>query len=156
MGNYFLDTSALVKRHVLESGHLWVRALCRVNAGNTIIISEAALIEVVASVCRMARENPPRLAIADRDRIIARFQRLIRRNYLIVQVNRETYIRAAALCRKHPLRAYDAVQLACALAWRDDALAISQPAPIFVCADHALLGAAALEGFAIENPSLHA
>ena len=66
------------------------------------------------------------------------------------------FARAATLCRTHLLRAYDAVQLACALTWRDDALATGQLAPIFVCADHALLGAAALEGLAIENPNLHA
>ena len=37
MTSYFLDTSALVKRHVQEAGHQWIVALCRAKAGNTIV-----------------------------------------------------------------------------------------------------------------------
>jgi uncharacterized protein len=155
MGSYFLDTSALVKRHVIEPGHQWIRSLCRANAGNTIVISEAALTEVIASVCRMARENPPRLNINDRDRIIARFQQLVRKSYLVVAVNRTIYARAAGLCRVHPLRAYDAIQLACALTKRDDDRRAKLPALAFVCADTVLLNVAASEGFAVENPNNH-
>ena len=63
--------------------------------------------------------------------------------------------RAAALCRKHPLRAYDADQLACALTRRDDDLAAGLAAPVFICADAVLLGVAAAEGLAVENPTAH-
>jgi len=53
------------------------------------------------------------------------------------------------------LRAYDAVQLACALRVRDDAMAIGVMPPIFVCADDALLAVAAAEGLSVENPHAH-
>ena len=66
MASYFLDTSALVKRQVGEVGHRWVRSLVHGRAGHTIAIAEVALVEVVASLCRMRGEQPPRLAIADR------------------------------------------------------------------------------------------
>lgn len=155
MSNYFLDTSALVKRQINETGHEWIRALCRPSAGNTIIISEIALTEVVASFCRMARENPPRLNIQDRDRYIARFEQQVRKRYIIVEANRAIFQRAANLCRIHPLRAYDAVQLACALTRRDDDIAMGNMLPTFVCADTILLSVAVLEGLSVENPNNH-
>lgn len=155
MATYFLDTSAVVKRQVAETGHAWVEALCRPGAGHVIVISELAIVEVIASYCRMVREIPPRLSVANRDRLIARFQQHVRRRYVVVQINRAVVTRATSLCRTHPLRAYDSVQLACALIKRDDDLASGLPAPIFVCADTVLLGAAAAEGLGTENPNAH-
>ncbi len=155
MATYFLDTSALVKRQVPEPGHTWIRALCQPSAHHSIVISEAALVEVAASICRMARENPPRVDSLTRVRLLARFQQQVRRRYIVVQVNRAVFTRAADLCHHHPLRAYDAVQLACALTRRDDDLANGQPAPILVCADAIILHAAAAEGLAVENPNAH-
>ena len=155
MPTYFLDTSALIKRHIGEPGHKWVESLCDPSAYNTVVISEAAIVEVVASFARMVREHPRRLRPATRDRLITLFDRLINSEYVVVSVNRAIFTRAAALCRTHPLRAYDAVQLACALTRRDDDLAAGQPAPIFVCADTVLLSVATAEGLAVENPSTH-
>ena len=155
MSGYFLDTSALVKRQARERGHVWVRSLRDRRVGHTIAVSEVALVEVVASFCRMARETPPRLSIADRDRFIQRFQQQVRRGYIVVQINRAVLVRAAVLCRVHPLRAYDAVQLASALAQREDDLAVGQPASTFVCADVNLLSVAQAEGLTTENPNGH-
>jgi hypothetical protein len=45
------------------------------------------------------------------------------------------------------------VQLAVALQVREDALAAGAPAPIFVCADTALLADAAAEGLPTETPT---
>lgn len=70
-------------------------------------------------------------------------------------MNRAIFTRAVALCRAHPLRAYDAVQLACALTKRDDDRAQGFPALTFVCADASLLSVAAAEGFAVENPNAY-
>ena len=155
MSTYFLDTSALVKRHIREPGHTWIESLCDPVAGNTIVISEAALVEVVASLARMVRERPRRLTPGTRDRHIALFERFAASEYVVISLNRTIITRAAALCRTHPLRAYDAVQLACALTKRDDDMAAGLPAPIFVCADVTLLNAAVNEGLAIENPNTH-
>ncbi len=40
MSVFYLDTSALVKRYVRETGTGWVRALADPGAGNTIILAE--------------------------------------------------------------------------------------------------------------------
>lgn len=153
MAEYFLDTSALVKRHVAEPGHAWVQAMCNVHAGNIIVVVEIALVEVVATFSRMVRETPPRLTLTRRDRTIADFEARFQRQYSVVQVGRALLYRAAALCRTYPLRAYDAVQLASALTKRDDNLAAGLVAPTFVCADASLLAVAAAEGLAVENPN---
>lgn len=39
MALYFLDTSALVKRYVAESGSAWVMALCDPASGHVVVIS---------------------------------------------------------------------------------------------------------------------
>ena len=153
MPSYFLDTSALVKRHIAEPGHAWVRTLCDPTAGNTIVICEVALVEVTATFARMARETPRRISPARRNRLIADFEAVFLRQYIVMQVDRTLLARAATLCRAHPLRAYDAVQLAAALIRRDDDLAAGNPAPIFVCADKNLLAVAQANGFAVEDPT---
>jgi uncharacterized protein len=155
MPSFFLDTSALVKRQITEPGHAWVHALCMPSAGNELVIAELALVEVPAAYAGMARQTPRRISIARRDRLIADFERAAAGQYVIVDVTRPVLLRAAALCRVHPLRAYDAVQLACALTRRDDVLAAGRPAAIFVCADTNLLAAAQAEGFIVENPTAY-
>lgn len=152
MPTYFFDTSALVKRHIREPGHAWVNGLCNPSAGNSIVIAEAAIVEVAAALCRMVRERPRRLSPAARDRHITLFNRLVASEYVIIHTSRTILTHAATLCRTHPLRAYDAVQLASALARRHDDRASGQPVPAFVCADAILLSVAAAEGLAIENP----
>lgn len=157
MTYYFLDTSALVKRYVAdEVGHAWVASLFASGAGNTLFIFVAALVETVATFCRMARSTPPRLSLMDRNAQIALFREHdAQREYFVVPVDRAVYVRAGDLCIRHPLRAYDSVQLACALTARDDAATAGTPAPVFVCADSTLLAAASTEGLATENPHDH-
>jgi len=103
----------------------------------------------------MVRETPPRLNITTRDRFITRFRQQVRRRYIVTPSDRTVITRAAALCRVRPLRAYDAVQLACALVLRDDNLAAGQPAPTFVCADTTLLSFFFDEAPPTENPNDH-
>ncbi|HLJ80378.1 MAG TPA: type II toxin-antitoxin system VapC family toxin [Ktedonobacterales bacterium] len=157
MANYYLDSSTLVKRYVRsERGHAWTATLCAPASGNLIFISEASFAEVVAAFCRMARATPRRASIAQRDSFITLFrQHDADASYTAVPTDHAIYTRGADLCRLHPLRAYDAVQLACALATRDDARAAGVTPPKFVCADATLLGVAAAEGLAVENPNDH-
>lgn len=155
MATYFLDTLALVKRHGVEPGHAWVQALYAPRGRNSIVVAEVALVEVAAAFSRMMRESVPRLTPARRNRVMSDFDSRFLRQYIVIAVDRSIITRAADLCRTHPLRAYDAIQLACALTRRDDDVADGLPAPTFVCADTALLAAAAAEGLAIENPNSH-
>jgi predicted nucleic acid-binding protein len=155
MGAYFLDTSAIIKNYVTELGHSWVVALCDPANSNQIYISQAALVEAVAAFCRMARARPRRFGIATRNRLIQEFRSDAGTRFITVVVDAALYTRAADLCVAHPLRAYDAVQLACAITARDETIAAGLPQPIFVCADADLLAIAATEGLPIENPNGH-
>lgn len=149
MAVYFLDSSAVVKRYVAETGSAWMGALCDPAAGHTVVISQAALVEVVAALCRKARDGT--ISPQDRNLSIAIFRRDARRSYGAERATNAVYTRAGDLCRTHRLRAYDAIQLACALTLRDR-IAPLGVAPIFVSADAGLLGFAAAEGLATENP----
>ena len=157
MTRYFLDTSALIKRYVHdEPGHAWISELCAAESGHTVLIAEVALVEVVATFCRMARESPPRVTTEGRDSLIALFREHdVHQSYVVVTIQRALIERAASLCLSHPLRAYDALQLACALEARDDAILVDGSAPAFVCADIHLLAAAQAEGLSVENPKAH-
>ena len=55
MSTYFLDTSAVVKRYFVEQGHDWVVDLCDPVQEHRLYISQVALVEVVATICRKAR-----------------------------------------------------------------------------------------------------
>ena len=54
-----------------------------------------------------------------------------------------------------PLRPYDALHLACALAVREAITRQQSSVPVFVAADDALLAAAAAERFPVDNPLQH-
>jgi len=68
MALYFLDSSAVVKRYVAEAGHAWIVALCDPAQGHDLHIAQAALVEVVATLCRKAREAA--LTTGERDHLI--------------------------------------------------------------------------------------
>jgi uncharacterized protein len=151
MATYFLDTSAIIKRYIFEPGQAWILSLCNPAQGHDLYISQAALVEVVAAICRRAREKS--INIAERDRLITVFRQDSQESYNIWPVATDLYHAAGDLCRSHRLRAYDAVQLACVLALRQYTLANQAPEPIFVCADVGLLDIAGVEGLQGENPN---
>ena len=151
MALFFLDTSAIVKRYVVEPGHLWVRGLCDPANANDLVLAETALIEVIATLCRKARETA--INEAERDRLIGEFDIDVQSGYVLRVVTRDVYARAGTLCKGHALRAYDAIQLASALMIRDDAVASGAAGPTFVTADINLLAFALSEGLPVENPN---
>jgi uncharacterized protein len=147
---YFFDTSAIVKRFATEIGHQWIESLHHPSQQADLFISQAALVEVVSAFCQKERQGV--ITREERNDLITIFRTTRQKTYNMVRVTNAIYQAAGDLCTKHRLRAYDAVQLACALAVRDN-----DPNTIlsFVCADNALLIVAATEGLAIENPNLH-
>ena len=157
MALYFLDSSAIVKRYFQEPGHEWIERLHDPAQGHALYIAQAALVEVVASICRKAREqHMPRV---ERDMTIDDFRRDVQDIYRVWVVDTALYIAAGNLCRSHRLRAYDAVQLACALAVREDVFQAQGAQPpdfVFVSADLGLLTIARAEGLSSENPNTSA
>ncbi len=153
MALYFLDSSAIVKRYISESGHTWIVNLCDPIQNHDIQIAQIALVEVVAALCRKAREAA--ITLTEFDGLIADFRSDTVTSYGVRLITAQIHTYAGDLCRMYRLRAYDAVQLAAVLALRDDALASGVPTPTFVCADADLLGHAASEGLSIENPNYY-
>ncbi len=153
MGTYFFDTSAIVKRYCLERGQSWVRGLCNLLQGHVLFISQATLVEVVTAFCRKACLRD--ISISQRDDFIDAFRTDCESSYIIEPVTDAIYTAAGNLCRVHNLRAYDAIQLTCALNIRQEALADQTPSPIFVCADKRLVEFACAEGIAADNPGNH-
>jgi uncharacterized protein len=132
---YFLDASALVKRYVQEEGSAVVRQLL----GRGLAVSGLSSVEIPAAVWRRARDGdlePGRAAEISRQ-LEADLPEMI-----VVEVRRNVLTLAAELVERRTLRAYDAVQLACALRLKKRAgLAITM-----VGADRLLLRTASAEG----------
>lgn len=95
------------------------------------------------------------LDVADYTHIVADFDALCATQYTLVELTALIVERARVLLERHPLRAYDAVQLASALTVNDALAAAGLPALTFLSADHSLLNAAQMEGIATDNPNAH-
>jgi predicted nucleic acid-binding protein len=74
--------------------------------------------------------------------------------YRICDVSAEVVSRAMALARAHPLKGYDAVQLASASVAHEELLALGYHIT-FVSADRTLNHAARAEGLSTDNPNDH-
>jgi len=159
MPTYFFDASALVKYYILEPGSTWVRALVGVRTPgdglpiNPMLISDASITECAAAFAVLWRVN--RISRSTRDGAYRAFMKHIAVGRLrTVSVSTADFQLAADLTQKHPLKAYDAVQLAVALRQKR-ALAIAQWSLIFVSGDKILLTAAQAEGLVTDNPFDH-
>jgi len=151
--HYFLDSSALIKRYITEQGTGWVRSLTPPSVGNTIIIAQVTQVEIPSGVFRRRREGlvPPRTARTIR----LLLHRHVKREYMVVELTTPIIEEAEDLLDKHPLRAYDAIQLASALV-ANARLTDAALAPlVFVSADVRLLAAATAEGFTVDDPNVH-
>jgi hypothetical protein len=153
MTDYYVDTSALIKRHVLETGTVWFQALADNSAGNLIITARVSMIETYSALNRRVREA--RLDWADYTRAANDFAALCDSEYELIELTPDVVECAKQLLERHPLRAYDAVQLASALVVNDELQTIGLPALIFLSADDRLLSAAQAEGLATNNPNQH-
>ncbi len=153
MTHYFLDSSALVKRYVVEPGTAWVRALSAPDAGNTITISQITQVEVISGVMRRQREGRVDAPTARTIRLL--LDRHASRQYIVIGLAAPVIQRAEDLIETHPLRAYDAVQLASALESNLRLVEAGLEPLIFVSADDRLLTTAAAVGLSAENPNAH-
>jgi uncharacterized protein len=150
VSSYFLDTSVLLKRYVVESGTAWIQNILLSSAGHAIIIAQIAPIEIISAVSRQKREG----IISERTAHVIRLlvNRHAVREYEVVLFTDDIGQSAQNLLETHPLRAYDAVQLASALAANKILLEQRLAPLIFVCADNRLIQAAIKEGLQTHNP----
>jgi predicted nucleic acid-binding protein len=54
---YFIDSSALVKRYVAETGTAWIQEITAPFSGNQLIIARITWVEVFSALARRQRED---------------------------------------------------------------------------------------------------
>jgi hypothetical protein len=145
---YFLDTSALAKRYLTESGSLRVR---RLLDGKADVFYQAFLtpVELASALYRRLREREitsEELAV-----MLQAYVTHSHQDYLLVSYSHALMERSAALLAHHALRALDAVQLASALELKDSLPAEELPVS-FLSADERLIESARREHLQARNP----
>lgn len=152
MAVYFIDSSALVKRYVIEVGSTWLENLLS-QSGNDILIAEITQVEVIAALTRRGRSNS--ISSQDASKACNRFKVDVSSEYQVASLTSAMVSRASVLAEVHALRGYDAIQLATALEVNKVAQGSGLPTITFVSADNELNKIALKEGFLIENPNNH-
>ena len=140
----YFDTSAIVKRYVAERAHDHVvRWYADSDACATASVAYA---ESLAVLSRRRRNGL--FTTAEHDLIEAAFLRDWRR-HLVVSLTDDILQSCRKLIRVHPLRGFDAIHLASAVAVKDRA----NEEVRFVCADQTLAQAAVKVGLPSDNPA---
>jgi uncharacterized protein len=153
MADYFLDTSALVKRYVTETGSAWITALTELSAANTCWMSGLTRVELLAALYHRVRMGTVPLIAAQQTEHVFRHE--LSTHFQVIPLDSLLLDQAMGIVAIHPLRAADAVQLATALFLRSQCLASGLSAPQFLSADRDLNQAAALEGMPVDDPNQH-
>lgn len=153
MAAYYLDSSALVKRYLAETGSAWVQALCHPASGNELYLARITLVEVVSAVSR--RRNGGTVSAAQATRILDRFRQDWDTDFAIVEVTPTVLTNAASLTEGHGLRAYDAVQLTAAKYIHRRRNSLGLPAVTLVSSDLELNDAAGSVGVPVDDPNAH-
>ncbi len=152
MSQYFLDSSALIKRYSPEPGSDWIKQLAYPASDHLIFLAEITLAEVSAAFASKHRRSGG-ISIQQRDRLLTLFLGHCVSQYRLLPIKRSIIDLAVSLTQRHRLRGYDAVQLAAALN-ASQTLADAGLSPLtFVAADKDLLSAAQSEGLSVENPN---
>jgi predicted nucleic acid-binding protein len=150
---YVVDSSALVKRYVRETGTAWVCGLTDPAAGHILYIAGITGVEVVSALTRQTRSGA--LAPTDAAQALAQFRQDFARQYQIVDLTPPLIAQAIVLAETHALRGYDAVQCAVAVELHHARHARGMPVLTLLSADTALNAAAVVEGILVEDPNTH-
>ena len=148
MALYYLETSALVKLYVYESGTDRLLGLTASDAGHRFAILSLAQVEFRAAI--RGRQRRGEIAGSEADELIESFRRHTEGRFLIQSFSDSLLDVASALIDSYPLRGYDAAQLAGYLVLRSIS---GTEEPTFVCSDRVLLSAARNEGCPVLDPS---
>lgn len=153
MTTYYLDTSALVKRYVDETGSRWLRALLDAPPRPSVVLVHLVIVEMTSALVRRVREG----VVSAPEYIQAQnaFRADCLSQYDLVTAVDDIIDQANRLLEKHPLRAYDAIHLAAAVASNRALLADDLAPLVFVSADDRLNQAASAEGLTVDNPNAH-
>lgn len=148
MALLYLETSALVKRYIRESGTDQILELVRDPAHQFAILS-VTQVEFRSAIRRRERTGdlPSRIG----DHVIDLFGMHLQTDYIVQPVGSETIEIAGAMVDRHVLHGYDALQLAGYLALK---IFGGADQTTFVCSDRVLLQAAVNEGGDVFDPAI--
>ncbi len=135
--NIFLDSSALAKRYVQESGSDRLEEI--LSSASTLGVSVLCLSEIVSALCRRRRERK----LSQQQYLQAKralFEDI--EDSTIVHVTDQVVARAVELLERWPLRSSDSLQVASAAEWS---------AELFVSADEKQCIAARGYGLQVEE-----
>lgn len=151
MTTYYVDTSALVKRYVDETGSGWLRTVLGAEPLPSIIIVHLAIVEMTSALTRRSREGV--LTPAEYAQLQNAFRLDCLDEYEIAIAVGNSIDQANRLLEAYPLRAYDAVHLATAVV-ANQRLVDNDLAPLtFLSSDDRLNDAAFAQGLAVDNPN---
>lgn len=153
MKAYFLDTSALVKRYVNETGSIWIRKIVAPETGNKVFVSRITWVEVLSAFSRRKREN--NLSASDTNTSIRAFRHDWDTQYHVAELDYPIASLAGDLVQRYPLRAYDSIQLASAISLNPIFARMAPDAFTFVSAYKRLTDAAQTESLRTDNPNDH-
>ena len=146
MASVYLDTSAFLKLYVEEDGTDRVARVMEDDEEGHAVILDLTPLEARSAIRRREREGD--IAGADAYRVLRQIEGDASSLYLVQPSTSAVIEEAARLIDRHPLRAYDALQLSGCLV-----VGHGMPEPVtFVCADSRLCDAAASEGLTTLNP----
>jgi len=149
----FLDSSAVVKRYVPETGSAWIQDITDPAADHLLYVARITGVEVISAVTRRQRRG--QISLPDAAVALAAFRRDFPSAYPMIEITAPVVARAMNLAERHGLRGFDSVQFAAALELRDQCLISGLTAPLFIAADRELNAAALAEGLAVDDPSTH-
>jgi predicted nucleic acid-binding protein len=149
----YFDTSALLKQYVAETGSDWVRTYLASATAPAVSTSHLTVVEATCAFARRLREGS--LLPAGHAKVVQAFDYDIAYHYNLLDIMPVTIDTARRLANRHPLRAYDAVQLATARLLNKDLLRTNKPPLTFICANDRLIAIAQAEGLLTDNPNHH-
>jgi len=129
------DSSAFAKRYIQESGSEKVEEVCL--QVTELAVSVICLPEIISALCRLHREKTLDKSRYEhlRDAVVQDLE-----DAIICQITPAVVARSLQLLENNPLRAMDALHVACALEW---------DAEMFVSADRRQTAAAESAGLSV-------
>ncbi len=105
MSHVYLDSSALVKRYLSETGSAWIGILTDPTAGDTIVLAEMTQVEVAAALA--SRHRAGGISRRERDDMVNLLAKHCQTEYTLIATNRLILHGAIDLALRHRLRGYD-------------------------------------------------
>lgn len=152
MSIFYVDSSAIVKLYVNETGSVWMRQMFRSQTTEVLATSAISQVEVVAALSKHVR-----MGQIQRQKFLElcnQFEHDFEQFFNGVAVSNTVIAVAGQILRTHSLRAYDAMQLASASELRR-LLSAEFSGITFISADAQLNEVALANDFFTENPNDH-